>query len=281
VLSIRTACVVLIVTVCISFPCASQDTPVTKKKPATSTTVQPIPPTHMVPRTILPTAGQTIVTAKTCKSNNECPTLECWDGFCCDKHCMGKCVSCGMPGHEGICTPVPDGQDPRRACTIVQGGHPACNTACYSGQCMWPDVGTPCEICAACNGTGRCTETPADDDRCGVISCKSQNTPCRTYEDIRTNRCESLGLCKTANYYNCLNFTDHYFWLDANGVRRECATGKIMNCYKSGIHWVWQDGSVIRYCNTGRVCTTCEPEEPSLEDRLPPKGSGSHRDIVD
>ncbi len=182
----------------------------------------------MAPRTSLLPAGQTVVTAKTCKVPGDCPTLECWDGFCCDRHCMGKCVSCGMPGHEGICTPV-------SVCGRTSARH-----ARFAPRAT----------------------APADDERCGVISCKSMNTACRTYEDIRTNRCEGLALCKTGNLANCAQYTDHYSWKDASGVYRECATGRIMNCYKDGVHFVWQDGAVIRYCITGLVCKTCKPEEP-------------------
>ncbi|HVN96780.1 MAG TPA: hypothetical protein VMT62_10145 [Syntrophorhabdaceae bacterium] len=300
--SMRNTWVALILAMSIAFPCAGQDTSIIRKSPATGTIVQPAPsaqtpkasqqpqavqtpakqgapilkqqpvtggaiqqisPAHVAPRTgLLPGAGQPPITAKTCKSNSDCPTWECWDGYCCDRHCMGKCESCGMPGHEGICTPVPDGQDPRRACTIVQGGHPACNTACYSGQCMWPDVGTPCEICAVCDGTGRCTKTPDDDERCGVISCKSMNDGCRTYEDIRTYRCEGFALCKTANLANCTRYTENYSWKDSSGVYRECSSGRIMYCYKDGIHLVWQDGPVIKECANGNVCKTCKPQQP-------------------
>ncbi len=292
---IQIVCVALVAILGYAFPCMGQDTSTIKKNPATGTTVQPTAPTQ-VPKTsqqtqtpvkpgttavkkepamiekrpaaaaskdsARPQTGQSSVTAKTCKGNNDCPTQECWDGFCCDRHCMGRCESCGLPGNEGTCTRVPDGQDPRRSCQISQGGHPACNAACYSGQCMWPDVGTRCGVCAACDGTGRCILTPADDERCGVISCKSLNTGCRTYDDLRGNRCEALGTCKTGNGTNCVWYTDHYSSRDANGDYRECATGRSMNCYKDGIHLVWQDGSVIRYCTTGNVCKTCKPQEP-------------------
>jgi hypothetical protein len=211
---------------------------------------------------------------KYCKSRNECPTKECWDGVCCKQSCMGNCVSCALPGHEGTCTPVPDGLDPRRACTISQGGHPACNTACYSGQCKWPDAGTPCELCMLCNGTGRCTIIAEDDPRCGVIQCKGLDSPCRQYHDLSANRCDGPNVCKTANNpLTCTQYVDFYSAVDANKVRYECATGKVMNCYRTHDNrWVWQDGAVIKSCSTGAVCPSCPPPDPKKpEDWVPPK----------
>lgn len=274
----RKACVALIVAIGIASPAAGDDRPIILKNPVTPTIVRPKGLTHKAPEINRPTqAGQQPVKVeiKACKLPRDCPSGECWDGICCNATCRGKCVSCAMPGHEGICTPVPDGQDPRRACTIVQGGHPACNTACYSGQCMFPDVGKPCGICSQCNGTGRCTIMPTDDNLCGVLDCNGLDSPCRKYQDLRANRCASLGVCKTANDpATCTQYTNHYSSVDANDVRRECATGKIMNCYKRDTRWMWQDGSVIKDCYTGKVCVGCAPPTPKKpEDWVPPKGS--------
>jgi hypothetical protein len=133
-----------------------------------------------------------------------------------------------------------------------------------SGQCTFPDVGTPCGICSGCDGNGRCTQALSDDTRCGVVSCQGLSTYCRKYQDIKANRCDSLGVCKAANDpATCTIYTDLYSGVDPAGVRRECATGKVMNCYLTpNHHLVWQDGSVIRFCNTGDVCPGCAPPEP-------------------
>jgi hypothetical protein len=144
-----------------------------------------------------------------CKVDRDCESGACFDGICCDQKCDGNCRSCALPGHVGICTAVPDGLDPRRACQVAIGGTPACGGACYGGQCAFPDVGTPCGICAACDGNGRCTAAPADDARCGVVDCSRLDTACRIYQDLTANRCAALGLCKTANDpATCNVFTD-------------------------------------------------------------------------
>jgi hypothetical protein len=135
-----------------------------------------------------------------CKSDRECnSTGNCVDGVCCDTKCEGNCHYCAFPGHVGTCMDVPDAQDPRRACQLSQGGTASCGGACYSGQCAFPDVGTPCGICEACDGTGRCTATPSDDSRCGVIQCSGLDTSCRIYHDLISDRCAALGACKSDN----------------------------------------------------------------------------------
>jgi hypothetical protein len=138
---------------------------------------------------------------------------------------------------------------------------------------MFPDVGAPCGVCSGCDGVGRCTLTPPDDGRCGVVSCQGLSNYCRKYEDLQAGRCAALGVCKSANDpATCTVYRDFYSGVDPSGVRRECATGKAMNCYQYGTHWVWQDGAVIKYCNTGRVCEDCAPQQqPRPEDWTPPK----------
>jgi hypothetical protein len=60
-------------------------------------------------------------------------------------------------------------------------------------------VGTRCGLCSACDGTGRCTEAPADDDTCGIVECSALDTTCRVYQDLTANRCAGLGTCKAPN----------------------------------------------------------------------------------
>jgi hypothetical protein len=207
-----------------------------------------------------------------CTRDNQCATGNCIEGFCCDTRCEGNCRSCALPGRRGTCTPVPDGQDPKRVCMSVVGGHPLCIAKCFSGQCAFPDVGTSCEICAACDGRGRCTSTPPDDARCGVVDCSGLDTGCRRYDDLVNSRCAALGVCKHANHpATCAWWKDSYSWVDQADVRRECATGRILNCYKYGTRLLWKDGAVIRDCRSGQVCNGCPgpPPAPKPEDWEP------------
>ena len=154
-------------------------------------------------------ASASIVFAPACRTDRECESGACVDGVCCEENCQGNCRYCAFPGHVGTCMAVPDGKDPRRACQTSIGGSPACGGACYSGQCAFPDVGTWCGVCAACDGTGRCTATPPDDDRCGVIDCSGLDTSARVYQDLTAGRCAGLGLCKSPNDpATCTIYTD-------------------------------------------------------------------------
>jgi hypothetical protein len=144
-----------------------------------------------------------------CTSDDQCATGNCTDGVCCDTQCTGNCSYCAFSGHLGTCTAVPDRQDPRRACQQALGGTSVCGGACYSGQCAFPDIGTWCGLCSACDGNGRCTASPGDDSACGEIVCSGLDNACRVYQDLTSNRCEGLGLCKQWNDpATCTAFTD-------------------------------------------------------------------------
>lgn len=134
-----------------------------------------------------------------CRADRDCATGVCADGFCCDQKCDGNCRYCAVPGHVGTCTAVPDGADPKRACQGAVGGHESCSGKCFSGQCAFPDVGTDCGLCTTCDGTGRCTVTPVDDEECGVVDCSGLDTDARVYHDLTGSRCAALGVCKAAN----------------------------------------------------------------------------------
>jgi hypothetical protein len=143
-----------------------------------------------------------------CNSDSACYDGNCVDGVCCDHKCEGNCHYCAFPGHEGTCMDVPDWQDPRRACPMASGGTKECGASCYSGQCTFPDLGTPCGLCETCDGNGRCDKMPVDDSRCGVIPCVQLSSACRVYEDLKSGRCASLGSCKVVSTADCVQFTD-------------------------------------------------------------------------
>jgi hypothetical protein len=134
-----------------------------------------------------------------CATHPECNSGSCADGVCCDRTCDGSCTYCNFDAQKGHCVAVPNGQDPRGECQASSGGTAECAGSCQTGQCAFPDVGKACGLCAACDGTGRCTAEPADDVDCGVIDCSGLDTVCRAYPDVTTSRCAAFGVCKTAN----------------------------------------------------------------------------------
>ncbi len=74
-----------------------------------------------------------------CTGGAECASGQCVDGLCCDSACAGSCMACGVAGHLGVCTPVPQGQTfPGRSCDGACDGQGTCKRA--SGQgCAAPD----------------------------------------------------------------------------------------------------------------------------------------------
>jgi len=78
----------------------------------------------------------------------------------------------------------------------------ACTQAnkCASGFCS---DGVCCDLactgpCAQCSAAGKCT-APQDDATCPVVSCSPGTNECLNYDtEISSNRCRSVGLCKTA-----------------------------------------------------------------------------------
>jgi hypothetical protein len=134
-----------------------------------------------------------------CSHGYQCARGSCADGVCCASACTAACHSCNLPGSVGTCTLAPDSADPRHECVAPSGGSPACAGACLAGQCAFPGLGTACDLCAVCDGTGRCAATPIDDAACGVIPCSGLSTPCRMYGDLHGSRCAALGVCKPPN----------------------------------------------------------------------------------
>lgn len=63
---------------------------------------------------------------KKCTVAADCASNNCVDGYCCSTACSGLCVSCGLVGYYGTCTPIPNGSDPIDECA---GPQKTCNGA--------------------------------------------------------------------------------------------------------------------------------------------------------
>ena len=142
-----------------------------------------------------------------CTSDSKCASDGCKDGVCCDTACDKICESCSLKSSTGTCTAIPAKVDPDGECI---GKEPSCGGVCSGArQCIFPNIGKGCGLCKACDGTGQCSMMPPDDPNCGVIDCDLLDTKCRDYRDLEGNRCDSLGICKTANYMSsCVNYTE-------------------------------------------------------------------------
>ena len=134
---------------------------------------------------------------QTCLKPGDCGSGYCVDGYCCATVCTGNCLSCGLPGKEGSCTPQAAGTDPDQDCI---GKDPTCGGKCDgAGKCVLAKVGIGCGTCKTCDGAGQCNSTPPDDSACGVIDCDKLDSKCRDYKDLTAARCVALGQCKKPN----------------------------------------------------------------------------------
>jgi hypothetical protein len=96
-----------------------------------------------------------------CTMGDDCNSLICAQGVCCNNDCKGTCESCALTGAAGTCTPVPAGEDPLEQCD--EGGRTTCGTdgTCDGKRaCRLYVSGTVCQdpTCAGTTGTaqGRC-----------------------------------------------------------------------------------------------------------------------------
>ena len=99
-----------------------------------------------------------------CSSASACASGFCVDGVCCESACDGICVSCNRAGQAGKCSAYAAGSDPQKECGLGSG---ACRSTCNgAGACDYPQYGTPCGTCIACDGAGACI-VDVDPSDCG------------------------------------------------------------------------------------------------------------------
>jgi MYXO-CTERM domain-containing protein len=92
---------------------------------------------------------------QSCSDSAACASGFCVSGICCDSACAGTCVSCGLSGHTGTCTPQPAGTDPGNECKIGTG---VCKSTCDGvGACGFPGEAMDCDACNTCDGKGACS----------------------------------------------------------------------------------------------------------------------------
>ncbi|MCX6775947.1 MAG: DNRLRE domain-containing protein [Candidatus Micrarchaeota archaeon] len=97
---------------------------------------------------------------------------------------------------------------------------------------------TSCDTCKECDGSGSCSLMPNDDTNCGTIDCDGLDTTCRNYNDIITNRCKSLGVCKSPNSADCTVFTNAPLSTPCEADQQFCT---VDHCNGEGTCVYWKD----------------------------------------
>lgn len=115
-----------------------------------------------------------------CALADECASLHCVEGVCCDTACDAACVSClaarKTSGADGACGVVPEGEDPRDRCAA--------------------ESATSCGTVGACDGAGECTLHAAG------TTCDPSSCPTPRSEDAR-DTCDGAGSCEARAVRSC------------------------------------------------------------------------------
>lgn len=144
-----------------------------------------------------------------CTNGAACSTGHCFDGVCCETACDAPCMSCAMPGSEGVCSPLPvAAQDlnPPGACLAPS----ACNGV---GDCR-PGAGTPCITETDC-GTGYCVDgvccsgpcsamcygcaVAGSEGTCTLVPADAEDPPQCEQGQV----CDGAGQCRLADAQSC------------------------------------------------------------------------------
>ena len=145
-----------------------------------------------------------------CAVGDECKSLQCVDGACCDSACAGRCQACDVGGSVGKCTTLFSGQPhgARTACGDASTCSAQCDGSSPTACGAAPGVATVCATpsCAAgiataaslCDGAGKCvagaTATCAP-FVCGATACK---TTCTANADCVSGDYCNGTLCQPA-----------------------------------------------------------------------------------
>ena len=148
-----------------------------------------------------------------CQTADECASLFCTDGVCCDGPCSGQCEACNVTGTEGACVPVSGAPVPPRGACEKEGtsacSQRACNGAfrtacagyvgasqtCSAGSCSDGVAVTP----GVCNGQGSCSSQTLS---CAPYSCSGDACASTCLDDLdclAPARCnQGQGTCVVA-----------------------------------------------------------------------------------
>lgn len=131
-----------------------------------------------------------------CTDSCSCASGSCVDGVCCSTPCDGPCEQCGS---NGVCAPVPAGEDPAGDCDDEGAASCGRDGMCDgNGACRLYAPGTECGLngcdnaevrSATCNGAGQCLTNSTS---CEPYLCDSNTNTC-------FSECESIDQCSSPN----------------------------------------------------------------------------------
>lgn len=140
-----------------------------------------------------------------CDSDLECESGHCSvdDRVCCDTPCDATCYSCNLPGREGMCWPIPDGEDDDEA-GFSLGSRCGWYSTCRSQSCVpegrrfFGDAEDPRRNGTRCNASDECISAA-----CAFGMCRKRNqAPCEAADECASNHCDDFTCvpCFLGNY---------------------------------------------------------------------------------
>lgn len=112
-----------------------------------------------------------------CTAGSQCMSGFCVDGFCCQSACNGICESCGLANWQGVCAPIPNGEDPENNCDPTT------------------DPADLCRRDGMCDGLRKCRPRSAG-TTCGAETCTGST-------EYSSRTCDGLGDCRPAAAKPC------------------------------------------------------------------------------
>jgi hypothetical protein len=243
-------------------PPATNDDPLPPQPPAPKKDAAATPdgPVVIQPQ---PDAGPAKTSnGKACAADSDCQSGSCADGVCCSTACRNTCFSCKLSGFEGMCLPVPAGQDPEEECTQTAASTCGNDGWCDGmGGCRKHPAGFECAPAACngmsetlprtCDGAGTCQ--PAVTRPC-VAGCAANScpTPCSAQNPCASGTFCDAGMCKPKRSTGV-----------ACASADECSTG---NCV-DGVCCASSCGGTCQACNLAGSMGSCSPVPAMLDPR--------------
>ncbi len=170
-----------------------------------------------------------------CGGAGECCSSQCWDGVCCNTNCGGSlCAACDLVGTVGVCSVVPNGEDPDDECPSYY--------KCALANC---NGGGNCQAAAA--GKGSCPECEECDG--SYYRCQSVDNGTDPYGDCGSMGCSSRAVGWSGN--SCIPYGS------ATSMDGDCDGG---SCVDSCSNACQGTGAAIATCGSSeckKSCSSC------------------------
>ncbi len=185
--------------------------------------------------------GTPLADGNPCSASDECTSLHCVDGRCCNAPCDGLCEACSAAlkesgADDGTCGPARAGDpSPRGTCTAAGTDCGTTGLCDPAGSCAVAPLGAPCgsPVCQdntayprRCDGSGECVSDPTGED-CTPFLCSagSCGADCSRDDDCVTDHFCQDGTCVPRQCTPESGCTEGYVCVNSRCVEPTPGTG--------------------------------------------------------